>query len=325
MNDCVPASPAPRRLADSESTAAQNLRGQCRGRAGKTGRNPQTRAAERTRMGVATVQPARRVARGLRPHARCRAGGRSDSIPCFRLPRGGAASPFGVRAARQGLPKSPGSGVYSAVLAVIFHARSDTKKKGTDTKKKGTAVSSDFSFDNIYNDEDRVFFAELSREDDLGLILRAHMHCERVLIRLADKHIPKLQQPKNLRFITAVHALAGTGTIDPNTRDRMVWLNETRNRLAHEVEFELTVADFDALMAASGIAGRRSINKVNAHERPPHTARHLISNALFIWRNNLCYIEDKGVAAHEEVRRWQEHQARVFENWEESPYDPDLD
>jgi hypothetical protein len=186
-------------------------------------------------------------------------------------------------------------------------------------------VSSDFSLENIYDDEDRAFFAELSREDDIGLILRAHMHCERILIRLVDKHIPKPKQPASVRFITAVHALARACAIDSNTRDRMVWLNETRNRLAHELEFELTMTDFEALMAASGVAGRRSINEVNAHERPPHTARHLISNALFIWRNNLCYIEDNGVAAHEEVRRWQEHEARVFENWEESPHDPDLD
>ncbi len=179
------------------------------------------------------------------------------------------------------------------------------------------------NFENLYSPEDLAFFAELTREDDIGLILRVHMHCDRIVTRMVQKYVPRAQQ-RRWRFIHRVRRLAADGMIDANTLERMEWLNKIRNRLAHELQRELTVADYEDLMNASGIAGRRSVNEVNAYERD-RTARHLISNALFIWRNNLCYIEDKGVAAHEEVRRWQEHQARVFENWEESPYDLDLE
>jgi hypothetical protein len=159
-------------------------------------------------------------------------------------------------------------------------------------------------FDAMFDDEDRAFFNAMASEDDIGLILRIHLHCARILERMINKANvanPSHFKAANLKFQPIVHVLSALGEIDANTRDRMIWLDKLRNELAHPASKDrLGKKDLERMQAALGEAGRIVVAQVNAYETEPTPGR-LIRNALYIIRNNLKYVAINGIAKYKEV------------------------
>jgi len=143
-------------------------------------------------------------------------------------------------------------------------------------------------------EEDERFFHSLGSEDDVGVILRVHLHCERILKRLLEKHAsnPETLGKVRLAFMGRVYLLHAFGLIDGNTVSRMHWLDSIRNELSHQIDRELSEADYLRLLDASGPQSRDTILSTNSLEKSANPGA-LIRNALFFWRNNLKAAADR--------------------------------
>ena len=164
---------------------------------------------------------------------------------------------------------------------------------------------------NFYSEEDKAFFAVLRSEDDIGVILRVHLHCDQILRAILESHAkyPAALSKVSISFPARVHLLSALGLIDASNARKMLWLDNMRNDLAHQAGRQLTMRDYERLLEASGAGSSRAIRQTNSFEKDP-TPGNLIRNALFHWRNNLKYLQKKGVEASERVQRWEARESR---------------
>jgi hypothetical protein len=91
------------------------------------------------------------------------------------------------------------------------------------------------------------YLEHINAEDELQIILRGHLYIESKLIQLI-KH--KLQRPESidlskLNFPLKVTLTEALGLIDESEKGALIYLNKLRNRIAHNLEEQITGLDID--------------------------------------------------------------------------------
>ena len=126
---------------------------------------------------------------------------------------------------------------------------------------------------------DLQFHEELCTEDELGSVIRAHLHIEQKLNELLKGLIPYAEEidPLNLDFYSRVHLALAMG-LKKEYKNPLLNLGAIRNRLAHKKGYELSKSDAnnfyksfseaDKIIIQQGCNGLQSIDKKWAELQP---------------------------------------------------------
>jgi hypothetical protein len=89
------------------------------------------------------------------------------------------------------------------------------------------------------------FLDAISREDNLGAIIRGHLHVESKLIQLIESALPEpgAIDLGRLQFPTKLELAVALGLITEDEKRGLAALNSLRNKLAHNVHYELVEMD----------------------------------------------------------------------------------
>ena len=99
------------------------------------------------------------------------------------------------------------------------------------------------------------------RDDDLGLILRAHLYLEAVLTELIQERLnePDSLDLERLNFATKVDLAIALAVIHHSEKAPLAFLNKLRNRFAHHLDARLTEQDERQFVNSFAIEQRQEI------------------------------------------------------------------
>ena len=89
---------------------------------------------------------------------------------------------------------------------------------------------------------DEAFFESLSVEDDLGMVVRAHIHVEAMLLEMIDLLVPNPEPLKKmeLEFHQRVTLAVALGKLDEKEAPALRALGKLRNDFAHRLDTQLS-------------------------------------------------------------------------------------
>jgi hypothetical protein len=110
------------------------------------------------------------------------------------------------------------------------------------------------------NKRNSDFFAALEGEDDLGVVLRAHIHIEHELKEYILTVAPK---PEHIKFsdyeYSGVVALALALGLDGKLKPSLLAIGSIRNSFAHKMEMKLTRHDANNLYSVLSADNKSSV------------------------------------------------------------------
>jgi hypothetical protein len=115
-------------------------------------------------------------------------------------------------------------------------------------------------------DVDSQFIADLQREDDLGLVVRGHLHIEHQLIELAAARLPFASRIdwNEISFRAKLEIAYACGL--PEDRKKLISsLNSLRNKFAHRLDATIHKADVVGIYNALSSNIRETIK--GAHQK----------------------------------------------------------
>lgn len=91
----------------------------------------------------------------------------------------------------------------------------------------------------------RLFYALHSTEDILAFIIRGHLYCEASLVELLRQSFknPDAVNIDRLTFSLKVNLCSALGSLTPDLRSGLLQLNSLRNKIAHNLEYEVQESD----------------------------------------------------------------------------------
>jgi hypothetical protein len=100
--------------------------------------------------------------------------------------------------------------------------------------------------------EDAAFYADLMKEDELGRIIRAHLHIENQLSALILKAAvyPKAIADRRWPFDHLIRMAVAMG-LHEDFLEPLLKFNKVRNEFAHDVERKLSIDDFNTIWSVS--------------------------------------------------------------------------
>ena len=139
---------------------------------------------------------------------------------------------------------------------------------------------------------DKEFFDTLSNEDDLGVVVRSHLHIEYKLKKFLEELIPhpdglNIGSLANLRYEQLVDLSIAFG-IRPNIVSPIKKLGQLRNRFSHELRGNLSKSE---IMEFRGTFDSDSLDRLEdlyqstkstLSEKPPQNIINLPEKELFI-------------------------------------------
>jgi hypothetical protein len=100
-------------------------------------------------------------------------------------------------------------------------------------------------------DRSEAFFQMLEGEDDLGMVIRAHIHIEH---ELREYILAAAPRPEELKFSDYDYAttlrLALMLGLDPSLKPGLAALGTLRNKFAHRLEMKLTIQEAKQIYSA---------------------------------------------------------------------------
>ncbi len=125
----------------------------------------------------------------------------------------------------------------------------------------------------VQKDADQQFLDDLMREDDVGLILRGHLHAEHQLVELLTAVLPMGDRCdwSKISFFAKVESAYGCG-LPLDVKDLLAKIGTLRNNFAHRLDAEITKKEVLALY--NGLSARHrnvlkgSYKKMNGAEFP---------------------------------------------------------
>lgn len=100
-------------------------------------------------------------------------------------------------------------------------------------------------------EQDIQFHEELCEEDELGSVIRAHLHIERLLNELIDNLLedPRALDELRLDFYGKVVLAAALG-LKKEYKAPIVGVGKIRNKYAHQIGFKITKSDANNLYSS---------------------------------------------------------------------------
>jgi hypothetical protein len=86
------------------------------------------------------------------------------------------------------------------------------------------------------------FLTEMKSGDPVGVLIRGHLYLEAMLIQLIETRIPKART-LDLNFPTKVNLAVAMSLMRDSDRPALIAINKLRNRLAHEIDINVTSTD----------------------------------------------------------------------------------
>jgi len=86
---------------------------------------------------------------------------------------------------------------------------------------------------------DPLFYEVMSKEDDLGVVIRAHIHIESTIIEYINQKISDLKSLRRLRFGQRLELACELG-LSPELKAPLKILGDLRNDFAHKINAALT-------------------------------------------------------------------------------------
>ena len=104
-------------------------------------------------------------------------------------------------------------------------------------------------------DADKLFFDDLNREDDLGLVVKAHLHIEHQLTEFIQVSMPSPEKCDWTRVGFAAKLEVALGLGLPNQlRKPLEAIGKLRNAFAHNLNY--SQAQVDAVALYNGLSAR---------------------------------------------------------------------
>lgn len=139
------------------------------------------------------------------------------------------------------------------------------------------------------DDRGRKLFSALEGEDDLGVVLRAHIYIEHELKEYILELAPK---PEHIKFLdyeyNGVVALALALGLSPELKPALSSIGGLRNRFAHKLDMTLTKQEANSVYnslsaeAKSNVhQGYASMLKMPQYADWPKSIKHLLPKRLF--------------------------------------------
>jgi hypothetical protein len=124
--------------------------------------------------------------------------------------------------------------------------------------------------DHPYNDD---FFRALGQEDDLGMVVRAHIHVEAILLEVIGLSVARSDELPSLRFEQRVDLAVAVGAIDPTDGPALKALGSLRNAFAHKLNTELTAERVNGVYGALPEREARVVRDLHEENRAPEAPR----------------------------------------------------
>ncbi|EAQ34548.1 hypothetical protein NB311A_06006 [Nitrobacter sp. Nb-311A] len=102
------------------------------------------------------------------------------------------------------------------------------------------------------------FVQAMLAEDDLGLVIRAHLHIEHRLWVFVESTAPVPSAVKRSGYAQAVRTALTLG-LDDDFETSLAALGKLRNKFAHEIEMTLSPAAVDSFAGALGPRAKRAV------------------------------------------------------------------
>ncbi|MDQ1337841.1 MAG: hypothetical protein QG617_808 [Campylobacterota bacterium] len=110
---------------------------------------------------------------------------------------------------------------------------------------------------------DEEFYNALSIEDDLGMVIRAHIHIEHWIDRFLHSAIPRYNlyaKDINANYKTKVLLCCALG-LSPELKVPLNLIGELRNKFAHRPSYKLTSSDVSNLHNALSTTHKQHLKK----------------------------------------------------------------
>lgn len=104
------------------------------------------------------------------------------------------------------------------------------------------------------------FLKALAGEDELGVIVRAHIHIENQVERFLAAVLPAPHELGSLNYATKVRIALACG-LRPDLKPALKSLGALRNKFAHEPGKVLSAGDADAILASLGSREKAALAK----------------------------------------------------------------
>jgi hypothetical protein len=98
-------------------------------------------------------------------------------------------------------------------------------------------------------------------EDPILSTIQAHLYIDHVMMELMKlaMRLPNLVRFERMNFLTKLEICAGLGVMDPSLMPPIKRLNQLRNRLAHNLKYQITGAERKKLFDSFPAHGRQLI------------------------------------------------------------------
>ena len=105
------------------------------------------------------------------------------------------------------------------------------------------------------------FLGDISSEDTLAVVIRAHLYLEHWLNLLIEECLPEpgAIEIERQSFSFKVDLAVGLGVLPQTLKQPLLGVNSFRNRLAHDIEAQISQTDIDRLFKSFTKSDRHSI------------------------------------------------------------------
>jgi|GEM_PF-6249573 len=102
------------------------------------------------------------------------------------------------------------------------------------------------------DETDQLFFDDLAREDDLGLVVKAHLHIEHQILKYIEAYMSAHSDCdwSRVGFAAKLEIALGLG-LPTHLRKPLVAVGKLRNLFAHNLQYSL--AEFNAIALHNGL------------------------------------------------------------------------
>ena len=102
---------------------------------------------------------------------------------------------------------------------------------------------------------DKSFYEALDNEDDLGVVIRAHIHVESTIIKFINERLTDLKSLGKLSYSQRVELACELG-LNVEMKKPLKILGEIRNSFAHKINAQLNQQNIDKFFESFDIMSR---------------------------------------------------------------------